>query len=360
VINEWNGYVRYDRSPKYDGMDAFVPGMTLADLHSSYYIAPQGDLCREATAGSTLEIPLFASFMTDKYPGTLRLETRLAGWDALGNETVVDGTTYPVAFKPFLHESLAPVKVTLPEQRGIYALRYELKNTEGTTLGRNFSLIYVKDGKIPVSDKPMELVSIDPARFSNAQWSSKQWNVLDGLKVNGTGSGYFEYTIPWPANLSLQQTESVILVFEASAKKLNGKDVEGAIGQDDGDYMRGKGLQDPSKNKNAYPMTGNQTFPSYIKVSVNGNVCGDAYLPDDPADHRGVLSWISQPRNKLLNEAGSYGYLVHVIVPTASLTEGQPIRIRLEVPQGVDGGLALYGKSFGRYPLDPTLVFVRK
>jgi predicted transcriptional regulator len=95
-------------------------------------------------------------------------------------------------------------------------------------------------------------------------------------------------------------------------------------------------------------------------VSVNGNVCGDASLPDDPADHRGVLSWFSQPHNNRLSEAGSYGYLVKVIVPLATLTEGQPIRIRLEVPEGVNGGLAIYGKSFGRYPLDPTLVFVKK
>ncbi|GHT79237.1 hypothetical protein FACS189464_3900 [Bacteroidia bacterium] len=359
IIMEWNGYVRFDRSPKYDGMDAFVPGMSIADLHSAYYIAPQGDLCREAAAGSTLEIPLFASFMTDKYPGTLRLETQLAGWDALGNETLLKGTAYPVAFKPFLHESLTPVKVSLPEQRGIYVLRYELKNTEGVSLGRNFSLIYVKEGKAPVSDKSTELITIDPAKFSNAKWSYKQWNVLDGLKVDGAGSGYFEYTVPWPVNLSLQQTESVALVFEASAKRLNGKDVEGATAQAVEKYMR-EGLQASSKNKNAYPMTGSQTFPSYIKVSINGNVCGDAYLPDDPADHRGVLSWFSQPQNKLLDEAGSYGYLIKVIVPVAALTEGQPVHIRLEVPEGVNGGLALYGKAFGRYPLDPTLVFVRK
>ncbi|GHV66709.1 hypothetical protein FACS1894199_10700 [Bacteroidia bacterium] len=360
VINEWNGYVRYDRSPKFDGMDAFVPEMSIADLHTLYYIAPQGDLCREATAGTTIEIPLFASFMTDKYPGTLRLETHLSGWDALGNETLVKGATYPVAFKPFLHELLTPAKVTLPQQRGIYVLRYELKNTEGVTLGKNFSLIYVKEGKSPVSDKSTELLPFAPAKFSDAKWSSKQWNVLDGLKVNGAGSGYFEYTIPWPTSVSLPQTESVTFVFEASAKQLYVKDMDGTVYDGNDDYMLGKGLLESSKSKNAYPMTGVKKFPSYIKVSVNGHVCGDASLPDDPADHRGVLSWFSQPHDNKLNEAGSYGYLTKIIVPVTTLTEGQPIRIRLEVPEGVNGGLAIYGKSFGRYPLDPTLVFVKK
>ncbi|MDR3260530.1 MAG: glycoside hydrolase family 2, partial [Tannerella sp.] len=360
VINEWNGYVRFDRTRKYDGMDAFVPGMTLADLHTLYYIAPQGELCREAKAGSTLEIPLFASFMTDKNPGALRIETNLAGWDALGNESLQQGTAYPVTFKPYLNELVASAKTTLPEQKGIYALRYELKNAEGVTLGKNFSLIYVKEGKNPVSDKKMDVVTIDPAGFSKAQWSYKQWNVLDGLKVDGAGSGYFEYTAPWPENLSLEQIESVALIFEASAKRLLGKDVQDANERTDGDYMRGKGLLDPSKNKNAYPMTGEQTFPSYVKITVNGAVCDNVWLPDDPADHRGALSWFSQPHNQLLNEAGSYGYLVKTLVPVAALTQGQAIRIRLEVPEGVNGGLAIYGKAFGRYPLDPTLVFVGK
>ncbi|MDR0395656.1 MAG: hypothetical protein LBH77_10905 [Tannerella sp.] len=83
-------------------------------------------------------------------------------------------------------------------------------------------------------------------------------------------------------------------------------------------------------------------------------------MPDDPADHRGALSWFSQPRNKRLYEAGSYGYLVKTLIPVTALNEGQDIRIRLEVPGGVNGGLAIYGKDFGRYPVDPTLVFVEK
>ncbi|MDR2475215.1 MAG: hypothetical protein LBD45_05090, partial [Bacteroidales bacterium] len=79
-------------------------------------------------------------------------------------------------------------------------------------------------------------------------------------------------------------------------------------------------------------------------------------LPDDPADHRGALSWHSQKKDKRLHEAGSYGYLVRIPVPVSALTEGKDIRIRIETP--TDGGLAVYGKDFGRYPLDPTLVFV--
>ena len=34
VINEFNGYVRYDRTEKYTGLGDLVPGMTTNDFHS--------------------------------------------------------------------------------------------------------------------------------------------------------------------------------------------------------------------------------------------------------------------------------------------------------------------------------------
>ena len=42
-----------------------------------------------------------------------------------------------------------------------------------------------------------------PGTFASAQWSLKQWNVLDGLKANGAGHGHFEYRVPWPADLEV-------------------------------------------------------------------------------------------------------------------------------------------------------------
>ncbi len=36
------------------------------------------------------------------------------------------------------------------------------------------------------------------------------------------------------------------------------------------------------------------------------------------------------------------------------------IVVRFEVDPSLPGGLALYGERFGRYPLDPTLVFFLK
>ena len=39
VINEWNGYVRADRSEKDTGLGDLVPGMTLRDWHAPFYVA---------------------------------------------------------------------------------------------------------------------------------------------------------------------------------------------------------------------------------------------------------------------------------------------------------------------------------
>ncbi len=127
--------------------------------------------------------------------------------------------------------------------------------------------------------------------------------------------------------------------------------------------MRGKGTHDPSELPNSYPMTDTAKFPSEVRVRVNGVVAGTFDLPDDPADSRGILSWHAQPHDRKLREAGSYGYLVQANLPSAALqaaAQSKEIVIRLEVDPALPGGLAIYGERFGRYPLDPTLVFTLK
>jgi hypothetical protein len=201
-------------------------------------------------------------------------------------------------------------------------------------------------------------LSFEPLSFTEASWSSGQWNILEGLKVNGAGAGYFSYDVNIPASLSTADLKKVTLVFEASAKKLHGKDhpEKSSLG---GDYMRGRGTFDPSRNPNSYPMTDTYKDPTLVKVKVNGEVVDVFYLEDDPADHRGVLSWHSQPRDGVLREAGSYGYLCKSRIPVELLqrSEGGKLNIRFEVDEALPGGLAIYGRRFGRYALDPTLLF---
>ena len=127
--------------------------------------------------------------------------------------------------------------------------------------------------------------------------------------------------------------------------------------------MRGKGFHDPGRNSNAYPMTDDIKNPSGVEIMINGVRVAWEYLPDDPADHRGILSWHAQPHDKKLREAGTYGRLIRIPVPGPALirafAEGK-MKVRLAVSNSSPGGLAVYGKHFGAYPVDPTVVLKLK
>jgi hypothetical protein len=243
-----------------------------------------------------------------------------------------------------------------------------LTDAAGTVWHRNFVTFLVTNGPSPrdemtnLNGRKARLLRFAPRSFRAAEWTLKQWNVFDGLKVNGAGSGYFEYRLPWPDGLVAGDISAASLRLEVSAKQLYGKDGAGSVKQE-GDFMRGKGTLDPSLNPNAYPMTDTRCFPSAMHVRIAGEAAGLFEFPDDPADHRGILSWHAQKRDRRLREAGSYGYLVEASISATALAkaaEAKEIVMRLEVPDSLPGGLAIYGERFGRYPMDPTLVLVLK
>ena len=359
VINEWNGYVHYDRSEKIDGLDALVPGMSIADFHRPYYIVPEKYLYTEHKAGEWVDLPFYGSFMTDKDPGALRLQTELTGFDTLGESKTFESLSLPVAFEPWLSRKVAGQRIHLPEENGLYWLRMLLLNEKGDTLHRNFTIFRVKDGR-DATPKGTRLLTFSPSAFTASEWSLGHASVLGGKKENGFGHGYFEYTLTLPSDIDLETVTAATLVFEASAKEKFGKDKDEA--EISGDYMLGGGTFDHCKSKNAYAMTDRRLWPSKLEVSVNGTVVGKTDLSDDPADHRGILSWGAQPAIYHISEGGSYGELVRMEIPFGKLPVEEILKtrtvvLRFTVPESdLDGGLALYGKDFGRYPLDPTIV----
>ncbi|MGE5612431.1 MAG: glycoside hydrolase family 2 protein [Bacillota bacterium] len=369
VINEWNGYYRFDRGDKDTGIEELLPGMTLRDLHAPFYVSTGSDLCREVKPGEQVTVPLWLSFMTDRSPSSqLRLRATLSGWNNLGQREYYARTVQTIAFQPWLSKEIEPLTLTMPNKPALAILALSLEDEAGTVLQRNFTTFLVSTGSSPREESldrdgtQVRVLRFAPNTFKSAKWSLKQWDVLDGLKVNGAGSGYFEYRIPWPQGVDASALQGASLVFEASAKQLFGKDKKGAAKQE-GDYMLGKGTNDPSLNPNAYPMTDTVKFPSAVRVRVAGQSLGQFELPDDPADHRGILSWHSQKQDRKLREAGSYGYLIQAPIPATALqaAAGQKeLVIRFEVDESFPGGLALYGERFGRYPLDPTIVLFLK
>jgi ureidoglycolate hydrolase len=359
VINEWNGYWRFDRSEKETGFGDLVSGMSLRDLQAPLYIVVGDQLSDTARAGAMVQIPLYASFLSSNTAlgDSLTLHAQGTVWNSVAQKVGLFDTTRSVPYHPWMTQPLAPLPVKMPDEPAVVLVAVQLKDKAGKVLSRNFCTFVVEGG-----NEPPHVVRIDPARFDTAFWSLKQWNVLDGLKVNGAGAGFFQYRVPWPRDVRLADLTGVEFLAEVSAKQLFGKDRADA-GRMAGDYMRGQGTFDPSLNPNSYPMSDTRLFPSAVTVRVNDVVAGGERLPDDPADSRGILSWHFQQRDGHLDEAGSYGYLLRVAVPRAALERaarrGEFI-IRLEVSDSLPGGLAIYGRRFGRYPFDPTLVFMQK
>jgi hypothetical protein len=369
VINEWNGYYKFDRSEKFTGLESFN-GMTLNDLHSMVQITPDMDLMSEVNAGTQIEIPLWLSVSTNNIPYKKAVIKYQLNWINRAGITSVD---LPVINQtldiiPWQYQYIDPIRISLPDQEGILNLNIKMETVAGIPVHKNFVLfrikmqnddserLYTKDGI------NYNLVSFDPAGFMAAEWSIKQWNILDGKKVNGSGSGFFEYEVSLPKGIPEDKIEGATFNIELSSKQLFGKDrTDSQIME--GDYMRGRGTHDPSRNPNSYPMTDEEMFSSYARIIINGEVIDEVFLPDDPADHRGILSWFSQPKDSKLREAGSYGYLVTSIIPSflvKEIVEDKKCTVRIEVPDILPGGIAIYGKDFGRYPLNPTFMFQLK
>ena len=332
VIIEWNGYVREDRTWKETGLEELA-GMTLADLHGKAALFMQKRRGYETgeviPSGEKVVIPVGVSFITDEFAGKKLTLTKSSWWfDGAGRKCVSNAVPLNGSFvaKSWQCEKLWDVEFAAPGGPACGCVVFDLM-ADGKRIARNFWSF---------STVAPDAAMLKPAA---SKWSEGTSEVMGGLKLNGFGKGWFEYEIAVPP-------QGGTFRVELSAKRRNWKDRK-----DDGrnlDYPTGKRTMERSKNPNSYPQTCEHKFPANLTVSVGGKVALKRVLPDDPADHRGLLSWLAQPHDKKLREAGSYGWLVEVKVPPEAVKDGKAT-IRLES----DAGLAVYGPRFGRYPLGP-------
>ena len=342
VINEWNGYVRFDRTEKEFGIGELFPGMKFGDFHADAFIPLDKELCREFKAGGTYTIPVDISLATDRYAGKrLSLRWDLGFIDGEGVERNAPGgsLSFNTAAKPWQEGHLADVPVKLPDFAACGTVNFTLSAGDDP-VARNFTCFVTRTGQ--ASD----------ARPVRGEWSLKKWDVMDGKKFCGAGTGYFEYEFDAPKG-------SCVFRAEVSTKRLYAKDFkDDASSSSDVDYMLGE-LADRSQNPNSYPQTSAvYKHRGVVRVHANGTLVATVALPDDPADHRGILSWFSQERSGKevrLRDAGSYGYLVEAAIPAevvAASGNGRVV-VRLEAE---NTGLAVYGPSFGRMPFGPHLL----
>jgi hypothetical protein len=357
VINEWNGYWRFDRTNKFTGMEELMKDMKLNDLHAPIYLSTGNEICKTVQGGEPVKVPLFLSSMTDTdYGKQLRLSYQLTLTNTIGETALITTGTRMIDYQPYVQKDLEPLTLDIPNLAGLAIITLRLEDLNGMVLHHNFMHLEVMSEMTPVKTK---ILSVTPANFSGSQWTTKQWNILDGLKVCGAGSGYFEYTFKLNNAIDWNAVKETYFLVEISAKELFVKDRDQKE-KTDVDFMLG-GKASPSGNPNSYPMTDETKFPSKVVIMIEGETAMTTTLEDDPADHRGILSWHHQLKDRTLREAGSYGYLTKVPVPKKvlknALAKGELV---IQLKTLGEGGIAVYGKSFGRYPLDPSLVIKYK
>ena len=371
VINEWNGYCRFDRSNKEFGLDELVPGMTMTDFHTDLYVVTGDDFFQTYKGGTTVAMPIGISAVTSDIPEKLKIRYSFYGWDALGEKLEIGNGEIEARARPFEFTALEPVKIPIPDRAltGIFAT--ELIDGRGTVLQRNFVPFKV-DGKIA---EDVIVLTKSPEDLSDAAWSVKYQVRQNGKKVWGMGSGFFEYTFDLPEGLDADEIEAIEFRAELASRYPQEKYLEDGDAERIGMEIVSEKGTIPGYGKNSYPQTDEKVHGSLVKITANENKVAEVELTDDPADHRGILSWMNQEpgwewgaedRSKpwLLDEAGSYGYLViakldEPLKQNVLETGKAVIQIHVDEQTSDRGGLSVYGADSGRYPMDVSLMIRR-
>ena len=369
VINEWNGYYRFDRSNKDFGLDDLCPGMTMKDFHSDLYVIPGDDFFRIYKTGEKADIPIRLNCVSSDVPDDLVIEWSLYGWNGLGDTIRAGSGRIEAKPESFSTLNLPPVQIIAPDELSLMIFATVLKNNKGEILHRNFYPFRV-EGALKTENKVV--IQKHPADFSASTWSIKYLNPQKGNKVWGMGSGFFEYQFDFPKGLKPEEVSSIEFRAELASRYPQSKYLEAGEAERIGMTIVTQKGTDPGYGKNSYPMTDEKKFGSLLSIIANGQKISETELPDDPADHRGLLSWMNQEpgwewgstdRSKpwLLDEAGSYGYLVKAVfdrISEKTTLETGKVSIRLLVDEATTdrGGLSVYGQNSGRYPLNPSII----
>ena len=367
VINEWNGYYRFDRSDKIFGLDELVPGMTMNDFHTDLYVVAGTDFYQTYPGGSTVEIPAGISAVTNDIPDGLKVKYSVYGWDELGEKFEQTSGEISATASPFSYTELNPVPLSLPSKTAVMIFATILEDGTGKVIQRNFVPFKL------VAEKPEGLITVTcpPAAFTGSSWSLKQLATQNGNKVWGMGSGYFEYQFELPKGLQPGKIKTIEFRAELASRYQQAKYLKDSTEHIGMTVISKRGVN-PGYGQNSYPQTDEKKVGSLVTITANNQKIGTVELPDDPADHRGILSWMNQQpgwewgsddRSKpwLLDEAGSYGYLVKATFDETakrSALETGKVVIRLNVDESTEdrGGLSVYGKNSGMYPMDLTLL----
>lgn len=358
VINEFNGYYRIDNTDKIFGYEAYVPGMTIRDLHSKEFMALDCPPCRSVKSGEDISVPLVASNFSDRYMGqTLTVEYALRVDEPDCSYYTDEGST-AIYWNDWGAFPAGSIDFTVPESESATAtLEVCLCAPSGETIMRNFTTFDINTDCLPENACEVPLSSFKASGFEAYHGSAQ-----GGNKLNGVGRGEFSTFVKLADIPGFDTAFEVKVLFEASSRALMTRDLPEDKDKPsaDLDYMHGCKV-DRSANRNAFFMTDEYQVLSSVQVLVDGVNCGIFPLADCPADSRGLLSWHYQAADDQLDEAGSYGYLCEAVIPSrvaASLKSKGAEGFTLTFKSG-EGGLSLFGRRSGRYPAGVRITAVQ-
>lgn len=134
VTNEFNGYYRLDGTDKDFGYGDFVPGMTIADLHSPDFIVIDAPPCRTVEGGERVAVALLRSSYSDRYHGrTLKLDWEL-WYDQLGERQAADRGEASIEWNGYGVAPIAPLNLTMPNRDAVAVLAVRLLDEAGERL----------------------------------------------------------------------------------------------------------------------------------------------------------------------------------------------------------------------------------
>ena len=346
VINEFNGYYKIDNSDKDFGYDLY--GMSLRDLHAQDYLGADHPPMQTVNAGESVDIKMFGSSFTDARHGKVldvvwQLTVSDAAWGA--HPDLCDMGAYSVVWDGYGTFPAGVIRVAMPEVDGVACLTWSLMDGEETVMSNGilFDVVCARE----------DVLSIAPTDCT-AEGFTKAFAVQEGNKQNGLGAGALTYTVKTDDIPSFAEADNVHILFEASTRAPMTHDFPEEISgaKVDLNYMLGYRC-DPGANPNTFAQTDENKYPGAVEVAIDGKVIDVIALADCPADSRGALSHHYQASDRHLDEAGSYGYLCDVRIPSSlllKLKEQDSFALTLRCVG--EHGLSVFGRKSGRYAMD--------
>ena len=111
----------------------------------------------------------------------------------------------------------------MPNEPATLILATRLEDAKDSVLQRNFTTFIVEAEAPAVATladgRRVRIARVPATAVRDAHWTLKRWTVLGDHKLNGAGSGFFEYRIPWPAGLDARRHQLRQAPYRLKAKR---------------------------------------------------------------------------------------------------------------------------------------------